>query len=284
MLGAMASKCWIIPAVWLMRRNRHGSYLRTSRLCLTVTVKGYTVQRFNVRASECGLPQNRLRAFQFGYQSGSPLVIRPSHRETDHGNRCLSQAYATFKGCDTAGVTLPRQVTCFARAMNDLYGAPEPSTNPAEEAISRAGETVFARHGSASPSATADGMAALQTPALPANVDLAAAQANRDFFRKTALSVLRFTDGIVQRKLKGRIERLPAGASPDYARKLAETAAMPPEDAEQMAELAMVVADKYGLTFKYAPEFALAVFCATYLGGIAAVITELRGLETVAKN
>lgn len=91
-------------------------------------------------------------------------------------------------------------------------------------------------------------------------------------------------DALVQRKIQGRIERLPAGVSPDYARKLAEQAALPPQDAEQMAELATVVADKYGLTFEYAPEFALAVCGLTYLGGIFAVLGELKTLETVAKN
>lgn len=41
-----------------------------------VAVDGYTVQRFNLRASECGGRQRRNRCFQFGFRSGSPLVIR----------------------------------------------------------------------------------------------------------------------------------------------------------------------------------------------------------------
>lgn len=40
-----------------------------------VTVPGYTVQRFDLRASECGLPQSRLRHFQFGSQRGYVLVL-----------------------------------------------------------------------------------------------------------------------------------------------------------------------------------------------------------------
>lgn len=40
-----------------------------------VAVPGYQVQRFNLTARECGLPQNRLRAFQFGSVDGSPLVL-----------------------------------------------------------------------------------------------------------------------------------------------------------------------------------------------------------------
>lgn len=38
-------------------------------------VEGYTVQRFNLNAKECGCNQNRLRAFQFGSRDGAPLVI-----------------------------------------------------------------------------------------------------------------------------------------------------------------------------------------------------------------
>lgn len=40
-----------------------------------IVVPGYTVQRFNINASECGLRQNRLRRFQFGSRDSKPLVI-----------------------------------------------------------------------------------------------------------------------------------------------------------------------------------------------------------------
>ena len=40
-----------------------------------VTLPAYKVQRFNLNARECGVPQNRPRCFQFGSQSGRPLVI-----------------------------------------------------------------------------------------------------------------------------------------------------------------------------------------------------------------
>lgn len=40
-----------------------------------VVVPGFTVQRLNLNADECGLPQNRLRCFQFGSQDGVGLVI-----------------------------------------------------------------------------------------------------------------------------------------------------------------------------------------------------------------
>ena len=39
-------------------------------------IDGYTVQRFNVFAAECGLRQSRNRAFQFGSRDGQPLVLR----------------------------------------------------------------------------------------------------------------------------------------------------------------------------------------------------------------
>lgn len=50
-----------------------------------IAVDGYKIQRFNLNASECGMKQNRLRAFQFGSLSGLPLVVRrlPKIRETE---------------------------------------------------------------------------------------------------------------------------------------------------------------------------------------------------------
>jgi DNA (cytosine-5)-methyltransferase 1 len=40
-----------------------------------LSVPGYTIQRFDLRASECGLPQSRLRHFQFGSRHGYVLVL-----------------------------------------------------------------------------------------------------------------------------------------------------------------------------------------------------------------
>ena len=40
-----------------------------------VAIPGYTVQRFNVSAADCGIPQRRLRRFQFGSVTGKPLAI-----------------------------------------------------------------------------------------------------------------------------------------------------------------------------------------------------------------
>lgn len=41
-----------------------------------IEIDDYTIQRFNLNASECGMKQNRLRAFQFGSLDGLPLVIK----------------------------------------------------------------------------------------------------------------------------------------------------------------------------------------------------------------
>lgn len=40
-----------------------------------IQIAGYSVQRFDLRASECGLPQSRLRHFQFGSRHGYVLVL-----------------------------------------------------------------------------------------------------------------------------------------------------------------------------------------------------------------
>jgi DNA (cytosine-5)-methyltransferase 1 len=40
-----------------------------------VDVPGYSVQRFDLRANECGLNQQRLRHFQFGSRRNMVLVL-----------------------------------------------------------------------------------------------------------------------------------------------------------------------------------------------------------------
>lgn len=48
-----------------------------------VAIEGFKVQRFNLRAQEFGLWQNRNRCFQFGYRVGPPLIIdRPGVGDT----------------------------------------------------------------------------------------------------------------------------------------------------------------------------------------------------------
>lgn len=77
-----------------------------------IVVEGYTIQRFNLNARECGVRQNRLRAFQFGFRDGPPLVIRraaalpgPSHCcLATEGTRKERRTFADF--CELQG--LPR--------------------------------------------------------------------------------------------------------------------------------------------------------------------------------
>ena len=48
----------------------------------SLVVPGYAVQRFNLRASECGGRQRRNRCFQFGSRDGSVLVVARGGTET----------------------------------------------------------------------------------------------------------------------------------------------------------------------------------------------------------
>lgn len=65
-----------------------------------VTVPGYTTQRFDMRASEVGLRQSRLRHFQFGSVDGSVVVrdrdvdlaVTGSRRQNDRGSSVGSSA------------------------------------------------------------------------------------------------------------------------------------------------------------------------------------------------
>jgi len=61
--------------------------------CPNVTVPGYKVQRFNLNARECGVPQNRLRCFQFGNVTGRPLVIHRGE-PTPAASRCCMASEA----------------------------------------------------------------------------------------------------------------------------------------------------------------------------------------------
>ncbi len=76
-------------------------------------IEGYTVQRFDLNARECGLSQSRLRHFQFG--SKEDLVIVPRRQKFEHvasqaiclaseGERAERRSFADF--CELQG--LPR--------------------------------------------------------------------------------------------------------------------------------------------------------------------------------
>jgi DNA (cytosine-5)-methyltransferase 1 len=46
----------------------------------SIQISGYTTQRFDLRANECGLSQQRLRHFQFGSRSGEVLLLDRDER------------------------------------------------------------------------------------------------------------------------------------------------------------------------------------------------------------
>ena len=91
-----------------------------------IVVPGYTVQRFNVNARECGVAQNRLRCFQFGSLDGRGLVI-PRSQPTGTASRCCMasegnktgrRAFAEF--CELQGLprTFKRSVGNTRRSAN----------------------------------------------------------------------------------------------------------------------------------------------------------------------
>ena len=53
-------------------------------------IDGYAMQRFDLRASECGLSQQRLRHFQFGSRRGMVLVLDRSERQPVTASACTA--------------------------------------------------------------------------------------------------------------------------------------------------------------------------------------------------
>lgn len=48
-----------------------------------LVIDGYSHQRIDINASECGLPQNRLRHFQFGHRDGHVITVNRQPRIVD---------------------------------------------------------------------------------------------------------------------------------------------------------------------------------------------------------
>jgi len=93
----------------------------------TVTVRGYHVQRLDLDARECGLPQRRLRHFQFGSREGfvvSPRRLpcvaasQPTCLATE-GRRATRRTFADF--CELQG--LPRDFTLPGMTKAARYAA-----------------------------------------------------------------------------------------------------------------------------------------------------------------
>lgn len=93
-----------------------------------VTVDGYHTQRFNLSARECGSPQNRLRAFQFGSRDGKPLMIRRRDTGRPATQRCCVAREGEMSGrrqwadfCELQG--LPRDFSLPGWSIGARYRA-----------------------------------------------------------------------------------------------------------------------------------------------------------------
>lgn len=64
--------------------------LENTRRVPSIVVPGYTIQRFNLNAAECGVRQNRLRTFQFGSRDGVPLVVERLPMRADRAPACVA--------------------------------------------------------------------------------------------------------------------------------------------------------------------------------------------------
>lgn len=93
----------------------------------SVTVPGYTVQRFNLAASECGCRQRRLRTFQFGSRDGLRLVLARRDTVTElvptatatEARRAGRRTFADF--CELQG--LPRSFDLPGLSLAAKYRA-----------------------------------------------------------------------------------------------------------------------------------------------------------------
>lgn len=92
-----------------------------------VRIDGYTIQRFDLRANECGGRQRRLRHFQFGSREG--LIIQPERRRADakpeacalavEGHQQQRRTWADF--CELQG--LPRDFDLPGYSVEASYKA-----------------------------------------------------------------------------------------------------------------------------------------------------------------
>lgn len=88
-----------------------------------ISIKGYTVQRINLDAKECGSKQSRRRCFQFGSKSGVALVIvrrsrtiEQSHKTclATEGTRKTRRTWADF--CELQGLPRTFDLKDFTKA------------------------------------------------------------------------------------------------------------------------------------------------------------------------
>jgi hypothetical protein len=164
-------------------------------------------------------------------------------------------------------------------ATHDKQRTDDPSGIPGHEALGSASQALFERHSSEELQRfPAPGSAA---PALA--VDPADALASRQMVRKAVLGIVRSADATICAKLGRRAEAIP-GVSPAFIDKLIAGARLPEAQAEEMAELSALVAEKWDLNLKYATEIALVISAGGWLLGIAFAIRALDKREAEVKQ
>lgn len=93
-----------------------------------ICIEGYTIQRFDLNARECGSQQSRLRHFQFGSKHGLVIVprrLKPTSAESQpiclasEGERADRRAWADF--CELQG--LPRDFNLPGMSIAAKYRA-----------------------------------------------------------------------------------------------------------------------------------------------------------------
>jgi DNA (cytosine-5)-methyltransferase 1 len=114
----------------------------------TLQIEGYSIQRFDLNASECGLRQNRPRHFQYGDRRGYVIIVERASKVTDdveaccmasEGSRSGRRDWATF--CELQG--LPRDFKLPGMTMMGAYravgnGVPVPMARVIACAVTRA--------------------------------------------------------------------------------------------------------------------------------------------------
>lgn len=117
----------------------------------TIEVAGYTIQRFDLNARECGVRQNRPRHFQYGDLRGWVIIVSRDHRVTaaepcataSEGKRAARRTWADF--CELQG--LPRDFDLPGMTREAKYkavgnGVPIPMARAVAQAVKEAREPV----------------------------------------------------------------------------------------------------------------------------------------------
>ncbi|HZX32666.1 MAG TPA: DNA cytosine methyltransferase, partial [Rhodocyclaceae bacterium] len=113
----------------------------------TLEIPGYSHQRIDINAAECGLKQNRLRHFQFGHRDGHVITVErlPAVREVEpcctasEGTQTDRRTWADF--CELQG--LPRDFELSQFTQSGRYravgnGVPVPMARMMARAIAQA--------------------------------------------------------------------------------------------------------------------------------------------------